>query len=285
MIERLSVIGVGLIGGSLALALKAAGYCRHITGVGRDAGRLAQAQQAGVIDDYTTDYAQGVSDADIVCIAVPLNASLEVFKKIHGHLKDGAVLTDAGSAKACVLDDISKAFGQVPDTFVPGHPIAGTEKSGFEAAIAELYQGRRVILTPVEHTASAAVTTVRNMWEAAGAVVETTDVAHHDRVLAATSHLPHLLAFGLVDSLAKQKDVDEIFRFAAGGFRDFTRIAAADPTMWRDICLRNSGPILEALHDYRLDLDELAAAIETSDGDALTEIFMRAKRARDKFNG
>jgi prephenate dehydrogenase len=285
MIEHLSIIGVGLIGGSLALALKQAGYCRRITGVGRDAARLQGAVTAGVVDDFETDFAAGVKDADMVLVAVPLNSCAEVFEKIRGHLKAGAVLTDAGSAKASVVDDARRVFGKVPARFVPGHPIAGTEKSGYEAAFADLFQRRRVILTPVTETDAAAVAQVKAMWEAAGSIVEITDVAHHDRVLAATSHLPHMLAFGLVDSLARQDDVEEIFRFAAGGFRDFTRIAAADPLMWRDICLRNRDAILRAMKLYQADLNELQAAIEAGDGEALMKIFGRAKAARDKFNG
>lgn len=285
MIKHLSIIGVGLIGGSLALALKQAGYCRRITGVGRNAGRLQDAVTAGVIDDFETDFAKGVAGADMVLVAVPLNSFADVFEKIRGHLKAGAVLTDAGSAKGSVVDDARQVFGKVPANFVPGHPIAGTEKSGFEAAFAELFQRRRVILTPVAETDVGAVARVRTMWEAAGAIVEFTDVAQHDRVLAATSHLPHMLAFGLVDSLAKQDDVEEIFRFAAGGFRDFTRIAGADPAMWRDICLRNRDAILQAMKLYQADLNELQAAIEAGDTATLIKIFSRAKAARDKFNG
>lgn len=285
MIEHLSIIGVGLIGGSLALALKRAGYCRRITGVGRDAGRLQGAVAAGVVDDYETDFAAGVADADMVLVAVPLNSCSDVFEKIRGRLKAGAVLTDASSAKGSVIDDVRRVFGKVPANFVPGHPIAGTEKSGYESAFAELFQRRRVILTPVAGTDAGAVARVRAMWEAAGAIVEITDVAHHDRVLASTSHLPHMLAFGLVDSLAKQDDVEEIFRFAAGGFRDFTRIAGADPVMWRDICLRNRDAILQAMKLYQADLNELQAAIEAGDADTLLKIFGRAKAARDKFNG
>lgn len=285
MIKHLSIIGVGLIGGSLALALKRAGYCRRITGVGRDAGRLQGAVAAGVVDDFETDFAAGVRDADMVLVAVPLNSCAAVFEKIRGQLKADAVLTDAGSAKGSVIDDVRRVFGKLPANFVPGHPIAGTEKSGYEAAIAELFQRRRVVLTPVAETDAGAVARVRAMWEAAGGIVEITDVVHHDRVLAATSHLPHMLAFGLVDSLAKQEDVEEIFRFAAGGFRDFTRIAGADPLMWRDICLRNRDAILRAMRLYQADLDELRAAIEAGDGETLMKIFGRAKAARDKFNG
>lgn len=284
MINQLTIIGVGLIGGSLALALKRAGYCRRIVGVGRDEGRLQSACRQGVIDAGTVDMAGGVAGANIVLVAVPLNTYPAVFKALKPCLPAQAVLTDAGSAKGCVIEDARAAFGRVPPRLVPGHPIAGNEKSGFEAAFPDLFENRRVILTPVPETDAQAVAAVRGMWEAAGASVETTDVAHHDRLLAATSHLPHMLAFGLVDSLARQDDVDEIFRFAAGGFRDFTRIAASDPAMWRDICLRNRDALLEALRRYETDLADIRTAIESGDGDTLEAIFTRAKAARDRFS-
>jgi prephenate dehydrogenase len=284
MLNQLTIIGVGLIGGSLALALKQAGYCRRIIGIGRSAERLQAACKALVIDEGTTDYAEGLADADMILVAVPLNAYVDAFKQIKGRFKADAVITDAGSAKACVIEDAARVFGKVPPNFVPGHPIAGTEKSGFEAAFPELYRKRRVVLTPTASTSSRAVDAVADMWQAAGAVVEITDAAHHDRVLAATSHLPHILAFGLVDSLARENDVEEIFRFAAGGFRDFTRIAASDPAVWRDICLRNREALLNVLRSYRGDLDELETAIVDGDAAKLMEIFTRAKTARDKFS-
>jgi prephenate dehydrogenase len=284
MIKQLSIIGVGLIGGSLALALKQAGYCKRIVGIGRNRDRLQAACKAGVVDQGTTDYAEGLADADMILVAVPLNAYVDAFKQIKGKLKAHAVITDVGSAKACVIADAIKVFGGLPPNFVPGHPIAGTEKSGFEAAFAELYRKRRVVLTPTAETSADAVKAVTAMWQAAGAVVEETDADHHDRVLAATSHLPHILAFGLVDSLAKANNVEEIFRFAAGGFRDFTRIAASDPAVWRDICLRNRDALLKALELYGKDLNEMRNAIAHGDEATLMEIFTRAKTARDKFS-
>lgn len=284
MIEQLSVIGVGLIGGSLALALKQAGYCKRIIGIGRNRERLQAACKARVIDEGTTDYTEGLANADMILVAVPLNTYVDAFRQIKGKFRADAVITDVGSAKACVIEDAVKVFGKVPPCFVPGHPIAGTEKSGFEAAFPELFRKRRIVLTPTPATSSRAVDAVTAMWQAAGAAVEITDATHHDRVLASTSHLPHILAFGLVDSLARENDVEEIFRFAAGGFRDFTRIAASDPAVWRDICLRNREALLEALRHYREDLDDLEQAIDRSDTDKLMEIFTRAKTARDKFS-
>jgi len=181
------------------------------------------------------------------------------------------------------VEAVRTAFGELPEGFVPGHPIAGTEQSGVEAAFAELYDHRRVILTPTERSSKSAIDTVRAMWESTGAIVEETSVDHHDEVLAATSHLPHMLAFGLVDSLARMGDHDEIFRFAAGGFRDFTRIASSDPIMWRDICVSNREPLLKMVERYQEHLRIIAAAIERKDGEALLKIFKRAKQARDTY--
>lgn len=284
MINQLSIIGVGLIGGSLALSLKRAGYCGTIVGIGRNAERLQSACRAGVIDRGETDIGEGIRDADIIMIATPLDTYSAIFGKIKNNMTGNSVITDAGSAKGCVVKDAETVFGKLPSNLVPGHPIAGNERSGYEAAMVDLYESRRVILTPTEVTDAQALEQVRLMWEAAGACVEILDVEHHDRLLAATSHLPHMLAFGLVDSLARQQDDEEIFRFAAGGFRDFTRIAASDPIMWRDICLRNREALLTALENYEKDLSDIHNAIKNSDGDKLIEIFTRAKKARDRFN-
>ena len=285
MIDRLTIVGVGLIGGSLSLALRRAGYCREVVGSSRNEAHLQRAVELGVIDRYALDAAEAVKGADMVLVAVPLGAMRRVFESIKPGLAPDAVITDVGSAKGSVVADATAAFGDLPAGFVPGHPIAGTEQSGVEAAFAELYQGRRVIITPVESSHEVAVEKVRRMWEVAGAVVESMSVAHHDEVLAATSHLPHMLAFGLVDSLARMRDNDEIFRYAAGGFRDFTRIASSDPVMWRDICLANRGALHDMMQRYKDDLRLIEEAIERADGDALLEIFTRAKAARDRFCG
>lgn len=283
MIERLAILGVGLIGGSLALALRRAGYCREIVGGGRREAPLRRAVELGVIDRYALDPAAAVEGADVVVLAVPLGAMEPVCRAMAPALAPEAVLTDVGSAKGSVVESVRRALGGCPRGFVPGHPIAGTERSGVEAAFPELFEGRRVILTPLAATDPAATARVRSMWEVAGAVVEEMSVAHHDEVLAATSHLPHLLAFGLVDSLARMRENEEIFRYAAGGFRDFTRIASSDPVMWRDICLGNRQAILEMMRRYKEDLRLIEQAIEAADGEALREIFARAKAARDRF--
>ncbi|MCG5498605.1 prephenate dehydrogenase/arogenate dehydrogenase family protein [Ectothiorhodospira variabilis] len=283
MIRRLTIFGVGLIGGSLSLALRAAGTCQEVVGCSRSESHLREAQDLGVIDRYTLDPVEAVKGADMVVLAVPLGAMRGVCEAIRGHLEPDASLTDVGSAKASVVEAVREGFGEMPLGFVPGHPIAGTEKSGVAAAFPTLFHERRVILTPLETTDLGALARVRTMWEEAGAVVETMSVEHHDEVLAATSHLPHLLAFGLVDSLARMGEREEIFRYAAGGFRDFTRIASSDPVMWRDVCLANQEAILKVMGRYQEDLGMITRAIEAGDGDSLLEIFQRAKGARDRF--
>jgi prephenate dehydrogenase len=287
LLRRLCVIGVGLIGGSLALALRRAGAVGEIVGAGRREGPLRRAVELGVVDRYELDPARAVTGADMVVVAVPLGAIHPVLAAISGHLADDAVLTDVGSAKGCVVEDARRVFGDLPPGFVPGHPIAGTERSGVEAAFAELFEGRRVILTPLVETEAWAHQRVRAMWETTGAEVIDMGVRHHDQVLAATSHLPHMLAYTLVESLARMDDRAEIFRYAAGGFRDFTRIASSDPTMWRDVCLANRQPLLEMLDWFGADLDQLRQAIERGDGNTIMERFRRAKHARDNlyFNG
>jgi prephenate dehydrogenase len=274
-----------LIGGSLARALRSAGEVREIVGTSRNAGHLQRAVHLGVIDRFDTDPARAVQGADMVFVSVPLGAMGGVFAAIGRSLDANAVVTDGGSAKCSVVADVRQALGEVPPWFVPGHPIAGTEQSGVEASFAELYRGRRVILTPLAETDRQAVARVRAMWEAAGAVVKEMDVLHHDEVLAATSHLPHVLAFALVESLARMSEQREIFEYAAGGFRDFTRIASSDPVMWRDICLANRDAILAMIDRFNQDIAGLAEAIRGRDGERLLAIFADAKAARDAFAG
>ncbi len=283
MFERLSIIGVGLIGGSLARALREAGAVREIVGCSRDADHLARAKALGVVDRYSTDIAEAVRGADVVVLGMPVGAMEGVLRRLAPHLSPGTVLTDVGSTKASVVAAVRNAFGELPANFVPGHPIAGTERNGVEASFAELFRQRRVVLTPVTETDPAAVQQVRALWEAAGAVVETMTPQHHDEVFAATSHLPHLLAYSLVDTLAQLDEKAEIFRYAAGGFRDFTRIASSDPHMWHDICLANRDALLKVLDLFETDLDRVRAAIANGDGRYLLEVFSRAKAARDGF--
>ena len=283
MIQLLCISGVGLIGGSLALALRRAHWVGEIVGTSRNEVHLRRAVELGVIDRYELDPARAVAGADVVVLAVPLGAVQGVCQQIRDAIARDAVITDVGSAKASVVSAVRHGFGRLPEMFVPGHPIAGTEKNGVEAAFAELFENHRIIITPVENTAERACRIVRAMWEQTGALVEEMSVEHHDQVLAATSHLPHMLAFGLVDSLARMRDHAEIFRYAAGGFRDFTRIASSDPVMWRDICVSNQDALLEVIRRYQDDLAAISAAIERRDGKTLLDIFTRAKQARDRF--
>jgi len=281
MIKNLAIIGVGLIGGSLALALKKAGLVEQVTGYSRSAAARDEALALGIVDVAAESLKEAVADADMVFVAVPMGAMQTVFEQMAPYLKSQVIVTDGGSAKQQVVEAARLALGDKFDRFVPGHPIAGTEKSGPSAAFAELYQQHRVVLTPVAETDKSALDQVRKMWQQAGADVFEMEVEHHDVVLAATSHIPHVLAFNLVSMLARREDCDEVLRYAAGGFRDFSRIASSDAVMWRDICLGNRNAILELLQQYRSGLDQIEKAIRQDDGDYLIDIFGRAKRARD----
>lgn len=281
--NRAVIIGVGLIGGSLARALRLAKGAGQIVGVGRKESTLKRAVELGVIDSYSLDAADAVRSADLVVIAVPVLATAAILRLIKDTLPATAILTDVGSAKGLVVKEVKEIFGYIPTNFVPGHPIAGSEKSGVEAINPDLYRQHKVILTPLQETDPNAVAKVTALWELVGAQVLQMDVKYHDQVLAVTSHLPHLLAYSLVDTLASQEQNQEIFRYAAGGFRDFTRIASSDPTMWHDIFVANREAVLEGLDAFSEGLAQLRAALECSDGPKLMGIFTRAKSARDRF--
>jgi prephenate dehydrogenase len=283
MIKRLCIVGVGLIGGSLARALREADYCEVVVGTSRRQSHLEQAVSLGVIDRYELDVRRAVQGADMVVLCVPLGAMTAVMRALKGALAPTAVLTDGGSAKGSVIASAREAFGELPSNFVPAHPVAGTEQSGVGASFASLYRDRRVIITPPEGANPEAVARVDAMWSATGAKVEHMDPEHHDRVLAATSHLPHLLAYNLVDVLGRMEEHHEMFRFAAGGFRDFTRIASSDPVMWHDICLANRDALLDALRLFRGDLEQLEGAVARGDGEFLSTVFTRAKDLRDDY--
>lgn len=285
MIDRLAIIGVGLIGGSLALALKQAGEVKHVVGCGRNEKNLIKGVELGVIDSYQVSIADAVKGADIVVLAIPLGSMQTVFEKIAGAISSQTVITDVGSAKASVVQVATECLGEKIGQYVPGHPIAGTEKSGVEAGFASLYQNRKVILTPLESTDKDAIETIDKMWRHCGASIEYLSVQHHDKVLAATSHLPHMLAFALVTFLSGLNDHDEIFRYAAGGFRDFTRIASGDPVMWRDVCLSNGDALLSLIDAYKDELDLVSDAIKNQDADRLLELFSKAKSERDSLVG
>ncbi|MGD2117312.1 MAG: prephenate dehydrogenase/arogenate dehydrogenase family protein [Chromatiales bacterium] len=282
-INTLAIIGVGLIGGSLAMALRKTGYVDQVIGCGRSEQNLVKAKQLGVVDEWTQDVGKAVENADMVFVAVPLGAMQSIFSTMQGHLKDTAVVTDGGSAKASVVKDWLEASEGKMLNFVPGHPIAGTENSGVEAAFDSLYQDRRVILTPTPDTNTDALGQVTAMWRACGAEVTSMPVQQHDAVLAATSHLPHMLAFGLVDTLDKLEEHTEIFRYAAGGFRDFSRIASSNPEMWRDICLSNADAVSRVLDLYIEEMIKLSGMIKNRKADELLELFRSAKQARDQY--
>lgn len=283
MINRLCVIGLGLMGGSLALALQRARWCRQVIGCARRDATVRQAKALGIVQEGYTDPARAVAGADMVVLAVPMGAMAPVMSALAPALGEDTVVTDVGSVKGAVVEAAQRVFGDMPSRFVPGHPVAGTERSGVEAAFDSLFQGRHVILTPVQQTAPGALAQVTAMWEACGATVSRMAVAEHDRVLAATSHLPHMLAYALVDSLARRDDGPQMFRYAAGGFRDFTRIASSDPVMWRDICLTNRQALLRAMDAFSEDLSTLRQAIESEDAQVLEAIFSSAKAARDRY--
>lgn len=282
-IERLAIVGVGLIGGSLALGLKAAGVVGRVVGIGRGQANLETALAYGIVDEITRDVAAGVEGADLVFLATPVCSLGTVAGQMMPHLKPGAILTDGGSVKQAVIDAIEP---QLRDDvhFVPGHPVAGTENSGAEAAFASLYQDRRCILTPTGRTDPAALAQVVRMWEIVGSQVEMMDVEKHDRVLAAISHLPHMVAYALVNSVGAYDRYDEnILKYSAGGFRDFTRIASSDPTMWSDIAQTNRQALVEMMDQFETFFAELKEDVAKGDGERLYEFFRRSKKSRDEI--
>ena len=281
--NKICIYGVGLIGGSLARACKKANPAIEIVGTGRDAVKLQHAQDIGVIDSFATDLSVALKGIDLLVFAVPVGSMELAFESVKPFLSDTVILTDVGSTKANVINCANKVLTGFASNFVPGHPIAGTEKSGADAAFAELFQQRRVILTPSESTDVDAVKRVSALWQMCGAEVIEMSALHHDEILAATSHLPHMLAFSLVDTLSKMNDKKEIFKYAAGGFRDFTRIASSSPEMWQDICLANGDALIEVINRFQADLSTLSEAIEKGDKETILAIFSRAKTARDQF--
>lgn len=283
LIGKLVVCGVGLIGGSFALALRRAGAVGEVTGVGRSRGALERARELGVIDHIAQSWADALAGADLVLLAAPVGQMDAIMAAMAPHLRPGTVVSDAGSTKGDVVAAARVRLGAQLAQVVPAHPIAGAEKSGVDAAFAELYEERKVVLTPLPESAPAAVELVRAAWQACGAMVVDMTPADHDRVFAAVSHLPHLLAFGLVHELAGRSDAALLFSHAAGGFRDFTRIAASHPEMWRDICMANQPALLAELDAYRAELEYLRDRLAAGDGEALAAVFARARAARNAW--
>ncbi|NMZ57919.1 bifunctional prephenate dehydrogenase/3-phosphoshikimate 1-carboxyvinyltransferase [Pseudomonas nitroreducens] len=282
--KRLVVVGLGLIGGSFAKGIREKGLFEEVVGVDRDPQTRRLAVELGVVDRCEESLVAGCREADVIQLAVPILAMEKVLGELATLDIGNAILTDVGSAKGNVVRAAKAVFGGMPARFVPGHPIAGSEQSGVEAANAKLFRRHKVILTPLDNADADAIQCVESLWRELGADVEQMAVEHHDEVLAATSHLPHLLAFTLVDSLAKRSENLEIFRYAAGGFRDFTRIAGSDPVMWHDIFLANREAVLRILDVFRDDLDDLREAVDQGDGQQLMGVFTRARVAREHFS-
>ncbi len=281
MFGRLALIGIGLIGSSIALAARGNGLVRKISVQTRSQKTLDRARELGLGDSYTLDPAEAVSDADLVIVCVPVGASEDVARAVADALKPGAIVSDVGSVKSAVVDQMAH---HLPANvhFVPAHPIAGTEHSGPDAGFAELFQNRWCILTPPPGTDAGAVSQLAEFWRALGANVDVMSPQHHDLVLAITSHIPHLIAYNIVGTAADmEEDVrQEVIKFSASGFRDFTRIAASDPTMWRDIFLHNREAVLEMLGRFTEDLTALQKAIRRGDGDTLFDLFTRTRAIR-----
>jgi prephenate dehydrogenase len=283
LIGKLAIYGVGLIGGSFALALKAAGAVGKVVGQGRSRANLDLALETGAIDAVARDDRDAVADADLVLLAMPVGQMAPVMRRIATWLGAHTVVTDAGSTKRDVVALASEHLHASAARFVPAHPIAGAERSGAGAARADLFRDRHLILTPLPTSDAKAVALVRGAWEIAGMRVSSMDAQRHDEVLAAVSHLPHVLSYALVHELAGRADAEHLFALAAGGFRDFTRIAGSSPEMWRDICVSNRDLILVELARYRSELERLAALLQAGDGAGLEALFSASRAARNRW--
>ena len=278
---NIAIIGVGLIGGSFALALRRAHDDMRVIGIDRDAWALDEALRRGVIDEAAT--LSSLADSDLILLAIPVRQFPAVFAEISPLLKPETVITDTGSTKQDVIAAARAALGNKISQFVPGHPIAGREHAGVAAAVSELFEGKNVVLTPIAENNADSVERVRALWRACGARVVEMPAETHDSIFAAVSHLPHLLAFALVDELAARPNAKTLFSFAASGFRDFTRIASSSPEMWRDIALNNRDALLRELNAYETHIVELRKALESSNGEALEMLMARARQARDQW--
>ncbi len=281
--RKIVIVGVGLIGGSFALALKRAGQVDEVVGLGRHPEALARALALGIIDRVCDDYADALAGADLVMLAAPVAQTGPILAALLPHLEHGTVVTDAGSTKSDVVAAARAVLGDRVRQFVPGHPIAGSESNGPDAALAGLYQGKKAVLTPLPENAPLDVERVADAWRACGAVIHQLTPEDHDRVFAAVSHLPHLLAYALVDDIADKPHAAMLFQYAASGFRDFTRIAGSSPEMWRDISLANRDALLTELDAYLAQLTSMRAMLAASDGAGLQGIYANAQRARHEW--
>jgi len=281
--KKIAIFGVGLIGGSFALALKKSGAVGEVIGVGRRRETLVRAASLGIIDSHTDDIAQAVAGADLVLIAAPVAQTASLLQAMAPHLEPDTVVTDAGSTKTDVVLAARAALGSKVHQFVPGHPIAGREQNGPEAALSDLYVGKKIILTALPENPAVALDRVSDAWQRCGALVHHLTAEEHDAVFAAISHLPHVLAYGLVADIAARPDAARLFQYAASGFRDFTRIAGSSPEMWRDIALANRTALLGELDAYMAQLSQIRALLDQGDGSALEKIFGSAQAARQAW--
>jgi prephenate dehydrogenase len=280
---KIAIFGVGLIGGSFALALKKAGAVREVVGVGRSAASLERARELGIIDIACASPADAVRGADLILIAAPVAQTEAILDSILPHLENGTIVTDAGSTKCDVVAAARKSLGDRIAQFVPGHPIAGREQNGPEAAIVDLYIGKKAVLTPLPENVPDHVERVAQAWRCCGAIIHRLDPQDHDRVFAAVSHLPHLLAYALVDDIARKPHADLLFQYAASGFRDFTRIAGSSPEMWRDISLANQTALLGELDAYMIRLAQLRTLLAEANGSGIEAVYANAQHARHNW--
>ena len=283
MINKITIVGVGLIGGSLARALKEKNLAKTVFGYGRDRSRLEEAKKHNIIDDYSTQIEKAVNHADIIVIATPVGTFGNIFSEIKPLITDDVIISDVGSTKTNIVDIAKEILGDKSQCFVPAHPIAGKEKSGFEASDGNLYIGKKVIITPIEDNSSESIQVIESMWKNVGAEVDFMSPQSHDDLLGMTSHLPHMLAFSLVNYLVDQNPSASIY--AGGGFKDFSRIASGDAVMWRDICLQNKDKIITHLRGYQSTVEELIDAIDQEERDKLELLFATAKKTRDSWIG
>ena len=283
MINKITIVGVGLIGGSLAKALKEKNLAKTVFGYGRDRSRLEEAKKSNIIDDYSTQIEKAVNHADIIVIATPVGTFRNIFSEVKPLIVDDVIISDVGSTKTNIVDIAKEILGDKSQCFVPAHPIAGKEKSGFEASDGDLYIGKKVIITPIEDNSSESIQVIESMWKNVGAEVDFMSPQSHDDLLGMTSHLPHMLAFSLVNYLVDQNPSASIY--AGGGFKDFSRIASGDAVMWRDICLQNKDKIITHLRGYQSTVEELIDAIDNEESDKLELLFATAKKTRDSWIG
>ena len=283
MINKITIVGVGLIGGSLAKALKEKNLAKTVFGYGRDRSRLEEAKKHNIIDDYSTQIEEAVNHADIIVIATPVGTFRNIFSEVKPLIVDDVIISDVGSTKTNIVDIAKEILGDKSQCFVPAHPIAGKEKSGFEASDGNLYIGKKVIITPIKDNSSESIQVIESMWKNVGAEVDFMSPQSHDDLLGMTSHLPHMLAFSLVNYLVDQNPSASIY--AGGGFKDFSRIASGDAVMWRDICLQNKDKIITHLRGYQSTVEELIDAIDQEERDKLELLFATAKKTRDSWIG